>query len=111
MMFWVREVVGALALWLRELAGWGLVVLGLVIFGNAYLLLVEARPRPRTVDAGLLVIVGVVVFRGGIHLLKVALAARACERVQERLYPAPPAPPRAAAGPLTRGQRPTEYTR
>ena len=105
-MFWLREALGAATLWLRELAGWGLVVLGLVTFGNAYLFLVEVRPRLFT--AGLMVLVGVVVFRGGIHLLKVAVAARACERVQDRLYPAPPRAPGAS---LPRGQRPTEYTR
>jgi xanthine/uracil permease len=62
--------------WLRELAGWLLVLLGLYLFLHCVDLLLNARwilePIP-------VMVIGIVVFRGGIHLLKVAIAARICE--------------------------------
>jgi hypothetical protein len=71
--------------WIREIAGWLLVVLGLYTFFEAYRfcrvrMLLEAWP---------VTIFGIFVFRGGIHLLKVAVAARVCLQAQDRLYPAP----------------------
>lgn len=59
--------------WIREIAGWVLVVIGLAVFVMVYNLLLGKR----VVEAWPLAFVGFVVFRGGIHLLKVALAARA----------------------------------
>jgi hypothetical protein len=69
--------------WLRELAGWLLVGIGLVMFYFAYAFcaarwILEAWP---------MVLGGIFVFRGGIHLLKVAVAARVCNQAQDRLYP------------------------
>jgi hypothetical protein len=61
--------------WWREAAGWGLVVIGLLIFGWAILLLTVYHA---IIDTGPMVIAGIFVFRGGIHLLKVAVAARVC---------------------------------
>jgi hypothetical protein len=82
--------------WLREAAGWFLVALGLVAFNFVY----EFCNRRRPVEAGILTLIGIFIFRGGIHLLKVAVAARICQQAQDRLYPAPPAarpaPPAAA---------------
>ncbi|MFN4259301.1 MAG: hypothetical protein ACK4RK_08375 [Gemmataceae bacterium] len=72
--------------WAREIAGWLLVTLGLLIFFQCYLLLVAERP-PRLLDSGPLVFIGFIVFRGGIHLLKVAVAARVCLQAQQRLAP------------------------
>jgi hypothetical protein len=77
--------------WLREIAGWLLVGVGLLMFVMVYDLC-DAR---RIIDAGILMIPGIFVFRGGIHLLKVAVAARICAKAQEQLYPAAP----SGAGP------------
>jgi hypothetical protein len=64
--------------WVRELAGWVLVVIGLFFFLICYALLVQGK----VLQTGPAAFVGFVIFRGGIHLLKVALAARVCMRVQ-----------------------------
>jgi hypothetical protein len=66
--------------WLRELAGWLLIALGLYIFLICYALLLSDRPW--ILEAGPLTLIGVIVFRGGIHLLKVAVAARVCLHAQ-----------------------------
>ncbi len=74
--------------WIRELAGWLLVAIGLFIFYTCYTLLVKDDPRrdqPRLFEAGLLTPIAFIIFRGGIHLLKVAVAARICVQTQERL--------------------------
>jgi multisubunit Na+/H+ antiporter MnhC subunit len=63
--------------WLREIAGWVLVVIGLLVFWQAYGLLVNKR----VFEAGPTVVIGFVVFRGGIHLLKVAVAAQAARKL------------------------------
>jgi hypothetical protein len=66
MLFWI----------IRELAGWLLVGLGLFTFLICYALLTQ--PAPRILEAGPLTVIGIFIFRGGIHLLKVAVAARIC---------------------------------
>jgi hypothetical protein len=81
--------------WLREAAGWLLLLAGLWFFGLAY----DYCERLKVFEAGVMAVIGIVVFRGGIHLLKVAVAARVCRQAQDRLYPAAP----AAAGPVGRG--------
>jgi hypothetical protein len=64
--------------WAREVAGWLLVLLGLLMCYLAYELIgMEAR-EPRPVDAAVVAVMGIFIFRGGIHLLKVAIAARIC---------------------------------
>ena len=79
--------------WIREVAGWLIVGVGLVLIYVAYDMC--DRNQPRILEAWPMVIGGVFVFRGGIHLLKVAVAARVCLQAQERLYPAatPPSVP------------------
>src|SRR5260370_2591784 len=62
--------------WLRELAGWVLVLLGLYVFFICLVLLVNEPPR--IIQTGPLTLIGIIIFRGGIHLLKVAVGARVC---------------------------------
>jgi hypothetical protein len=68
--------------WIRELAGWVLVILGLYVFLICIdILLNRAGPRgpaPLILESGPLTVIGIIIFRGGIHLLKVAVAARVC---------------------------------
>jgi hypothetical protein len=71
--------------WLREVAGWLLVGVGLYMGYLVYLLALGRH----LVELWALAIFGIFVFRGGIHLLKVAIAARVCMQAQERLYPPP----------------------
>ena len=62
--------------WVREIAGWALVGLGLFLFYVCYVILLQ--PAPRILESGPLAFIGFIIFRGGIHLLKVAVAARIC---------------------------------
>jgi hypothetical protein len=70
--------------WLRELGGWALVLLGIYAFFLAYHFCLIRQ----IFEAWPITVFGIFLFRGGIHLLKVAIAARACGEVQQRLYPA-----------------------
>ena len=56
----------------RELAGWLLIAAGLFCF----LISIGMYQQAKYVSAGGPLIIGMVVFRGGIHLVKVATAAR-----------------------------------
>jgi hypothetical protein len=62
--------------WWREAAGWILVALGLFIFGWCGVLLTLYHG---IFESGPMTVAGIFVFRGGIHLLKVAVAARICK--------------------------------
>ena len=64
--------------WIREAAGWLLVVLGLYIFRQCYVLLTDRA----FLEGSTLSLVGIIVFRGGIHLLKIAVAAQVCVQAQ-----------------------------
>jgi hypothetical protein len=66
--------------WIREVGGWGLVGLGLLVFYGCYQMLL----RKSIVETGSLMVIGIFVFRGGIHLLKIAVAAQVCLRSQDR---------------------------
>ena len=63
--------------WVREILGWALVILGLWLFYVSYFVLLK---NGYIVQSGPTVLMGIVVFRGGIHLLKVAVAARVCRQ-------------------------------
>ncbi len=70
--------------WTRELGGWLLVLAGLAAFALTFWLCYwhyAVEPWP-------VALFGIFIFRGGIHLLKVAVAARVCLQAQDRLYPA-----------------------
>jgi hypothetical protein len=79
--------------WLREIIGWLLVGLGLLTFYLCWVLLNRVLPGegggltpwPGLIEVGPLAFIGFIIFRGGIHLLKVAVAARICVLAQERL--------------------------
>jgi hypothetical protein len=70
--------------WVREVAGWVLVGLGLLSFLVVY----EYCARRWIFEAGILTVVSVFVFRGGISLLKVAVAARLCQPTPPSSTPA-----------------------
>jgi hypothetical protein len=69
--------------WSRELMGWLLILVGIYIIFIAISLLLVPFPGPEAIFEGPTIgFFGIMVFRGGIHLLKVAVAARVCMRTQ-----------------------------
>ena len=77
--------------WVREVAGWVLVALGLFLFYVCYVILLPPAPlTPRILESGPLAFIGFIVFRGGIHLLKVAVAARICLHAHKQAESARP---------------------
>jgi hypothetical protein len=92
--------------WIREAAGWVLVLLGLYVFYLTFSVLLT--PGPLLIEAIYLTVIGVVVFRAGIHLLKVAVAARVCLHAQARLQQEEPR--RAAARRSPSGRAPGRAT-
>src|SRR5262245_17150550 len=85
-----------MSVWLREAAGWVLLGVGLAAFAVCYFVFLLQR---RVIEAMALGVIGFTVFRGGMHLLKVAVAARAAKEAGRA--------PEPAAGPkpikVTRG--------
>jgi hypothetical protein len=67
------------AYWSREIAGWALILVGLWLFWRTYDLLTLKR----LLEAGPSAFIAFVVFRGGVHLLKVAVAAQASRTLSE----------------------------
>ena len=66
---------------MREVCGWVLVVLGLLAFYESWRMLWNRM----IFETPAMVIVGFIIFRGGIHLLKVAVAARTAQRANREL--------------------------
>ncbi len=75
--------------WIREIVGWLFIALGLVAFGNCYMLVRDGK----VFSPGPMVLIGIFLFRGGIHFLKVAVAARICQRPEPK-KPRPALAPR-----------------
>ena len=69
--------------WFREVIGWLLVLTGLGVFLLSILCILSDQHM--YVGGSILTVIGFIIFRGGIHLLKVAVAARVCFYTQERL--------------------------
>ncbi len=69
-----------MAYWLREIAGWLLVLCGLWLMG----IVIEFCQSRWILEAAIVAVMAVFVFRGGIHLLKVAVAARICREAWVR---------------------------
>jgi hypothetical protein len=65
--------------WSRELGGWLLIAIGLWQFWNTYVLLTNRR----VFEAAPAAFIAFIVFRGGVHLLKVAVAAQAARTLPE----------------------------
>ena len=63
--------------WVREIAGWLLVLIGLVLIRTA-LGYITDLDKPALVEAGILVLAGLGVLRAGILLIRIATAARIC---------------------------------
>lgn len=72
-------------LWLREIVGWVLILMGVYVFFRAFLLLTAGNQF--MLEGGTVTLIGVVIFRGGIHLLKIAVAARVCLAAEENAAP------------------------
>jgi NADH:ubiquinone oxidoreductase subunit 6 (subunit J) len=73
--------------WFRELIGWLLIAIGLYVFAVC-LSSLATPPAPGVyglLEAPILTVIGIFIFRGGIHLLKVAVAARLSLRTHEEL--------------------------
>ncbi|MGN6133842.1 MAG: hypothetical protein ACTHOU_05040 [Aureliella sp.] len=65
--------------WVREIAGWLLVVVALYLIWIA-LGLVMDLDTPRVVEAGVLTLGGLGVLRAGILLIRISTAARICRQ-------------------------------
>lgn len=65
--------------WSRELMGWMLLIFGIGVFLFAGHLLTMGGADPPNhyeIEVACVTIIGIVVFRGGLHLLKIATAAQ-----------------------------------
>jgi hypothetical protein len=69
--------------YVREVMGWVLMVLGLWLFYQSYVFVMNKN----FIGSGPTVLMGIVVFRGGIHLLKVAVAAKVCRQAPVEARP------------------------
>lgn len=63
--------------WVREIAGWVLVLMALYLMYVALVFLMDLQ-SPRVVEAGVVVIAGLGVLKAGILLVRISTAARIC---------------------------------
>ena len=70
-----------MSVWLREAVGWVLLGVGIAAFAVCYFVFLLPQ---RVVEAGILAFVGWTVFRGGMHLLKVSMAAKAAREIRKQ---------------------------
>jgi hypothetical protein len=84
------------AYWSREIAGWALILIGLCVCWNAYSLFLNKR----VLDGTPVMFMGFIVFRGGIHVLKVAVAAQAARTLPESAKPVVRRTPRLTTPPI-----------
>ena len=84
------------AYWTREIAGWALIILGLAAFWNSYVMLMNKM----IFQAGPTVFMGFIIFRGGIHVLKVAVAAQAARTLPETVSSTARKTPRISVQPV-----------
>ena len=64
--------------WIREIAGWALVIVALVMIQTG-LVYLSNLDRPKVVEAGVVMIGGLGVLRAGILLIRISTAARICQ--------------------------------
>ncbi len=74
--------------WLREAAGWVLLGTGLAAFAVCYFVFLLPG---RILEAGVLLLIGLSVFRAGSHMLSVAMAAKASRELDRQPEVAAPA--------------------
>jgi hypothetical protein len=73
-----------MGVWTREVLGWVLLGVGLAAFAMCYVVFLLNR---WIVEAFIAAFIGFTIFRAGIHLLKVATAARAARDIKRELTP------------------------
>jgi hypothetical protein len=77
----LREMIGKVLLWFREVAGWILLGFGVAAFAGVYMFLLNRW----FLEGGIFAFCGFMLLRTGMHLLKVASAARAAHEVRSEL--------------------------
>jgi hypothetical protein len=96
-----------MGVWVREILGWVLLGVGLAAFAMCYAVFLLNR---WIIEAFIAAFIGVTIFRAGLHLLKVATAARAARDVKRELAPTGGATRRVRPGlaqPPTGRERPS----
>ena len=63
--------------WIRELAGWALVIFALVMIQTG-LGFLSNLDRPKVVEAGVVMLGALGVLRAGVFLIRISTAARIC---------------------------------